>query len=88
MPVNVRATLAIIATSIAIVKADVKKGEKVFNAYMMMSPFVLNCWLVIGWSARLFSFCFSVFNRNEWGRYLIALCLHYKRKKERCQVLF
>lgn len=63
---DVRATLAIIATSIAIVKADVKKGEKVFNAYMMMSPFVLNCWLC-DWSARLFSFCSSVFNRNEWG---------------------
>ena len=30
-----------IETSIAIVKTDVKKGEKVFNAYMMWSPFVL-----------------------------------------------
>ena len=34
------------------------------------APFVLNCWLV-GWlvigSARLFSLCSSVVNRNEWG---------------------
>lgn len=61
-----RATVAAIAASIAIVKADVKKGEKVFNAYIMLSPFVLDCWLVC-WSARLFSLCSSVFNRNEWG---------------------
>lgn len=61
-----RATVTAIAASIAIVKADVKKGEKVFNAYIMLSPFVLDCWLVC-WSARLFSFCSSVFNRNEWG---------------------
>ena len=44
MPMKERATLATIAANIAIVKADVKKGEKVFNAYMMLSPFVLNCW--------------------------------------------
>lgn len=62
-----RATAATIAVSIAIVKADVKKGEKIFNAYMMVSiRFEL---IVGGWvgSARLFSFCSSVVNRNEWG---------------------
>ncbi len=40
-----KATVAAIATSIVIVKAVVKKGEKVVNAYMMMSPFVL---IVVG----------------------------------------
>ena len=43
-----RATLATIAVSIVIVKADVKKGEKVFNAYIMLSPFVLNCCWWVG----------------------------------------
>lgn len=42
---KVRATVATIATSIVSVKADVKRGEKVFNAYMMWSPFVL----IVGW---------------------------------------
>lgn len=65
MPKKAIATLATIAASIAIVKADVKKGEKVFNAYILSSiRFEL---LFVCWSARLFSFCSSVFNRNEWG---------------------
>ena len=65
---KVRATATTIAVSIAIVNAETKSGEKVFNAYMMFTPFVLNCWLVgklVG-SARLFSLCSSVVNRNEW----------------------
>ena len=45
---NEKATVATIATKIAIVKAVVKSGEKVFNAYIILSPFVLICWLV-GW---------------------------------------
>lgn len=50
-----RATLADMAISIAIVKAVVNRGEKVFNAYMMLSPFVFHCWwLVIDGSAVLF----------------------------------
>ena len=61
-----KATVATIATKIVMVNAVVKKGEKVFNAYMILSPFVLICWLV-GWLARLFSLCSSVVNRNEWG---------------------
>lgn len=42
-----KATVAAIATNIAIVKAVVNRGEKVFNAYMMLSPFVLI--VVVGW---------------------------------------
>ena len=42
---NANATLEAIATSIASVKAVVKRGEKVFNAYMMFAPFVL----IVGW---------------------------------------
>ena len=40
---KVRATATTIAVSIAIVNAETKSGEKVFNAYMMFAPFVLNC---------------------------------------------
>ena len=68
MPMNANATLATRAASIVMVNAVVKKGEKVFNAYMMITPFVLIIVVVGGFgSARLFSFCSSVFNRNEWG---------------------
>ena len=42
MPMKERAIVATIVASIASVKADVRKGEKVFNAYMISSPFVLN----------------------------------------------
>ena len=66
---NANATEAAIEIKIVMVKACAKRGEKVFNAYIMFAPFVLNCWLVIGviGSARLFSFCSSVVNRNEWA---------------------
>ena len=40
---NANATLEAIATSIVIVKACAKRGEKLFNAYMIFAPFVLNC---------------------------------------------
>ena len=55
------------------VNAVVKSGEKVFNAYMMFTPFVLIvvCGVIVG-SARLFSLFSSVVNRNEWGVRLIA----------------
>ena len=66
MPMKERATLEAIAIKIVMVNADVKKGEKVFNAYIMLSPFVLNCCWWVG-SAWLFSLCSSVVNRNEWG---------------------
>lgn len=62
------ATLADMAISIAIVKAVVNRGEKVFSAYMILTPFVLIVGgLVIDGSARLFSLCSSIVNRNEWG---------------------
>ena len=48
MPKKAIATLAKRAIAIVMVNADIKRGEKVFNAYMILSPFVLNCWLV-GW---------------------------------------
>lgn len=54
---NAIATEAAIVINIVMVNADVKRGEKVFNAYMIFAPFVLivgGDWLVIG-SARLFS---------------------------------
>ena len=65
---NANATLAAIAIKIVMVNAVVKRGEKVFNAYMISS--IRFNWLVVvgGFgSARLFSFCSSVVNRNEWG---------------------
>ena len=51
------------------VNAVLKRGEKVFNAYIVFTPFVLIVvgWLVIVGSARLFSLCSSVVNRNEWA---------------------
>ena len=65
---NAKATAVAIATSIAIVNAVVKRGEKVFNAYMIVSIRFDYCWLLVCWLARLgFSFCSSVVNRNEWG---------------------
>lgn len=42
---NANATEAAIAVNIVIVKACAKRGEKVFNAYMMLTPFVL---IVVG----------------------------------------
>ena len=87
---NAKATAVAIATSIAIVNAVVKRGEKVFNAYMIVSIRFDYCWLLVCRLARLgFSFCYSVVNRNEWGGHcLIALCLHYTHTKQKCQVFF
>lgn len=62
---KVRATVDASAITIVIVNADVKRGEKVFNAYIL-SSIRFNCCLWVG-SARLFSFCSSVVNCNEWG---------------------
>ena len=64
---NAIATVDAIAIKIVIVKAVVKRGENVFNAYIISSiRFELLVVVVVG-SARLFSFCSSVVNRNEWG---------------------
>lgn len=60
-----RATVVNRAMAVVIVKTVVKKGEKVFNAYMILAPFVL---FVVGdWCVGLFSLCSSVVNRNEWA---------------------
>ena len=64
---NANAALVAIAVKIVMVNAVVKRGEKVLSAYMIVSiRFEL---LVVGGfgSARLFSFCSSVVNSNEWG---------------------
>lgn len=41
MPKRAIAALVAIAVNIVIVNADTNMWEKVFNAYMMLSPFVL-----------------------------------------------
>ena len=70
---NAKATAAAIAVKIVMVNAVVKSGEKVFNAYMIVSiRFNCCCWWWWVGSARLFSFCSSVVNRNEWVHRLIA----------------
>ena len=43
---NAKATLATMAASIVIVNAVVKRGEKVFNAYMIVS-IRFNWWLLL-----------------------------------------
>ena len=47
------------------VNAVVKRGENVLSAYMISSIRFELLVVVVG-SARLFSFCSSVVNRNEW----------------------
>ena len=66
---NAIATEAASVIKIVMVNAVVKSGEKVFNAYIIGSirfELLVGDWLVIG-SARLFSRCSSVVNRNEWA---------------------
>ena len=86
---NAKATLAAIAVKIVMVNAVVKRGEKVFNAYMMVS-IRFNWLVVVVGSARLgcslSALLLSIVTNG--GHCLIALCLHYRRKKERCQVFF
>ena len=81
---NAKATAAAIAVKIVMVNAVVKSGEKVFNAYMIVSiRFNCCCWWWWVGSARLFSFCSSVVNRNEWVHRLIAsLGALYAQKKK------
>lgn len=66
---NANATEAAIVINIVIVSADVKRGEKVFNAYMIFAPFVLIVGVLVGdWlGSAVLSLCSSVFNRNEWA---------------------
>lgn len=58
MPIKVRATVDASAITIVIVKADVKRGEKVFNAYILSSirfELLFVGWLGYSLSALLFS---------------------------------
>ena len=86
---NANATLAAIAIKIVMVNAVVKRGENVFNAYMISSIRFELLVVVVG-SARLgcslSALLLSIVTNG--GYRLIALCLHYRRKKERCQVFF
>lgn len=88
---KVRPTVATIATNIVMVKTDVKKGEKVLSAYIFVS-IRFDCWLLgvmVGSGKRhrdsLSALLLSMLTN---GARLIALWLHYRRKKERCQVFF
>ena len=86
---NANATLAAIAVKIVMVNAVVKRGEKVFNAYMMVS-IRFNWLVVVVGSARLgcslSALLLSIVTNG--GHCLIALCLHYTHTKQKCQVFF
>ena len=86
---NANATLATRAASIAIVKAVVKRGEKVLSAYMIVS-IRFKGWLLLG-LARLYcslsALLLSIVT-NGGGHCRITLCLHYTHTKQRCQVFF
>ena len=86
---NAKATLAAIAVKIVMVNAVVKRGEKVFNAYMMVS-IRFNWLVVVVGSARLgcslSALLLSIVTNG--GHCLIALCLHYTHTKQKCQVFF
>ena len=45
VPKKAIATLAAIVINIVMVNASTNRGEKVFNAYMIVAPFVL----IVGW---------------------------------------
>ena len=80
MPRNANATLAAIAIKIVMVNAVVKRGENVFNAYMIVS--IRFNWLLLVGLARLgyslSALLLSIVTNG--GHCLIALCMHYRRK--------
>ena len=84
---NAKATLAAIAVKIVMVNAEVKKGEKVFNAYMIVS-IRFNCWLLLlaRLGCSLSALLLSIVTNG--GHCLIALWLHYTHTKQKCQVFF
>ena len=49
MPMKVRATLATSAVNIVMVNAETKRGEKVFNAYILSSIRFELLVVVVGW---------------------------------------
>ena len=77
---NAKATVAAIAIKIVIVKAVVKRGEKVFNAYMISS--IRFNWLLVGLARLGFSLSALLFSivTNGW-HCPIALWLHYTHAK-------
>ena len=87
---NANATEAAIVIKIVMVNAVVKRGEKVFNAYILSSiRFELLVVVVVGLarlgcslSALLLSIVTNgcIASSRRW--------VHYRRKKERCQVFF
>ena len=84
---NAKATLAAIAVKIVIVKAVVKRGEKVFNAYMIVS--IRFNWSLVGLARLGFSLSALLLSIVTNGEHcLIALCMHYTHTKEKGQVLF
>ena len=88
---NANATVVAIATSVVMVNAVVKRGEKVLSAYMMVSiRFNCCCWLLVVGLARLgcslSALLLSIVTNG--GHCLIALCVHYTHTKQKCQVFF
>ena len=85
---NASATLVAIAIKVVMVNAVVKRGEKVFNAYILSSirfELLLVC-LLARLGCSLSALLLSIVTNG--GYRLIALWVHYRRKKERCQVFF
>ena len=83
MPKKAIATLATIAVNIVMVNAVVKRGEKVLNAYMMLSPFVLIVVCVIDGLARLFSLSallLSIVTNGVSPHRVVAALYAHKRK--------
>ena len=79
MPRNANATVAAIAIKIVMVNAVVKRGEKVFNAYMIVS--IRFNWSLVGLARLGFSLSALLLSIvTNGGHCLIALCMHYRRK--------
>ena len=86
---NANATVVAIAIKIVMVNAVVKRGENVLSAYIL-SSIRFDCWLLLVGLARL-GFSLSALLLSivtNGGHRLITLWLHYRSKKERCQVFF
>lgn len=73
------------AIAIVMVNTDVNRGEKVLSAYMIFVSIRFELLLVCRLGCSLSALLLSMLTN---GVCLIALWLHYRRKKERCQVFF
>ena len=79
MPRNANATVAAIAIKIVMVNAVVKRGENVFNAYMIVS--IRFNWLLVGLARLGYSLSALLLSIVTNGEHcLIASCMHYRRK--------